>query len=928
MLVPTFAAERGFWEVGGINHHVTNSCLRQAGNFTTSSTLSTLPTDSIDWDSDTNILRTFKPLNMDINSLLSPQDSPAGSPSPKSRSPVSRRSKAPTPSVRASPLSQSSTLTSFPQPSAPSTPANSLTQNTKSHARNSNAASTSPRGTPKISQQKSTSGMDTLAELASMQHHQHTARTNPGGLRNAEAYDARLAAVHNKSSNPIRPSLQAIARTHSGSRSSLDIAMTDAPTQAPPPRAFTSSSLSEHDLEKVGQLVGFLVENPNAYDSHVQLIKILHQGLISHMSASPGSSVPRDPRRYELLGDLQQAYEAMASRFNIGEELWMSRLQAQKLLANTVEDCPALVELYEKALSEEIGSTSLWSSYGEWITSLYSAANPSDHAAAQLSKPSSMLMRWSDEEKAMARDVFDRAQILDVWKRGAEDTKFNINDSCLTWDEYTSLLLEDLGASPRPEAISAMKSHFVERLQIPHAQWDDTFMKFSNFTSSYENSSYEETMVAISRQGADAKARMSAREEFESRLQRTSGSGDMSAEWTCFAEYLGWEMSLNRKKKLFSYELTNALFQRALLKFPMDPSLWEDYLVFLGDELKNSTQGQTIVSVLNRACGHCPWSGNLWAQYIQAAERVNLPFPDIGQIKHKATSTGLLDSSSMEDVLKIHTAWCSFLRRQAFQHDSTDEELDVAEVGIRSAIEDMETLGRKKYGKEYKGDPQYRLERIYIKFLGQCRNYNGARDTWKGLIARHGDSYEFWLRYYMWEMITWARLGSDETSASNLAPREATRVLHQAAKRTQLDWPEKILDTYLHHCEDHEDAAELQLAAIQCRKASKAIVKRRQQEAVQAAELARQQQASVDGTELTDQGPGGGKRKREEVDERDESAMKKSRSNNADPQTLTAERAQSPQAQLKRDRENTTVIVNNLPSNVNEKRVRHFFRDV
>ena len=53
----------------------------------------------------------------------------------------------------------------------------------------------------------------------------------------------------------------------------------------------------------------------------------------------------------------------------------------------------------------------------------------------------------------------------------------------------------------------------------------------------------------------------------------------------------------------------------------------------------------------------------------------------------------------MEEILKVHTAWCSFLRRRAFMPDSTDEDQDVAEVGIRSAIEDMETLGHAKYGK-------------------------------------------------------------------------------------------------------------------------------------------------------------------------------------------------------------------------------------
>jgi hypothetical protein len=63
----------------------------------------------------------------------------------------------------------------------------------------------------------------------------------------------------------------------------------------------------------------------------------------------------------------------------------------------------------------------------------------------------------------------------------------------------------------------------------------------------------------------------------------------------------------------------------------------------------------------------------------------------------------------------------------AFQRDATDEELDVAEVGIRSALESVDTLGKKKYGKDYKGDPRYRIERIYIKYLSQSGSWDSAR---------------------------------------------------------------------------------------------------------------------------------------------------------------------------------------------------------
>ena len=721
----------------------------------------------------------------------------------------------------------------------------------------------------------------------------------------------------------VRPSLQAIARTHSGSQSTLDIPMTDIPTQTPPPRSFTTSSLPEAELQEVGRLLEHLAEHPNAYDSHVQLIMTLRRGLVLHLDSSAENDPEVDPSSYDLLPDLQQARDAMASRFPLGEELWIERLQDQQLLATTLDDCITIIELCEKAVADEVSSSKLWALYGDWVLSLYSAANPADHAASQLANTLNKWMNWSDEDVMIAAESFPKELLLDIWKKGVEETKNNINDSHLVWNKYTDLLLQEIDASPSREGMSHLKEHFADRLRTPHAAWDESFQKLSSFVSRYDNASYEETMVDTNRKAADAKAKYEARSGFEARLGKARELNDKMTEWTTFSEYLEWETMQTRKKK--SRDLTNALFRRALLRFPVDTSFWEDYLVFLGDE-SDGQQLPSVLTVLGQACRHCPWSGTLWAQYIQAAERDNKPFADIGEIKHKATSTGLLDSSSMEEVLKIHTAWCSFLRRQAFHQDSTDEERDVAEVGIRSAIEDMETLGRQSFGKDYNGDPHYRLERIYIKFLGQCRNYAAARELWKELVPRHRNSYEFWMRYYVWEMITWARLGDSETTAANSTPREASEVLANATKVAQLDWPEKIIDTYLHHCEDHEDAVEFRKAAIQCRKATKTVLKRREKEALEASAAA-EKQAPV---EAIGQSTGSTKRKREAVDESviTDGTAKRSRADSPDHKDIREDQNLPNRSALKRDRENTTIIVRKLPATTTEKRVRNFFREV
>ncbi|KAL9122468.1 MAG: hypothetical protein Q9187_000978 [Circinaria calcarea] len=877
---------------------------------------------------------------MDINSLLSPQDSPVDetppAPPPSTMAATTKRtrrtkSSAPTSKVGFSPLSKA-TLPSDPQvhnaapksrpplhspPSSGSGPPILL--------KSISSLSTSSTENMKSDRQLSTSGMDTLADLASMQHHQQEARANAGGLRSTEVYDTQLAPAK------ILPNLHTLSRTPSISLGSLDLSMQDAPTQTPP-RTFTATSLSESDLETVARLVSYLAENPYAYESHVQLVKLLHQGLITHVYGLSASTAHRDPHTYDLLQDLHQATAAMDLRFALGEDLWADRLQDQQLLANSLEDCIGVAETYKKAVQEETGSTKLWLMYGNWMLSLYNTAHGYETSSGDMSGTVTLAKAWSDEDKLDGKELFGRQQVLDTWQQGAEETKFRIHDSHLVWDRYTEFLMQDLGQAANVEAIAAMKTHFLDRLQIPHATWDQTFQLFSTFMSTYDNAMYEGTMVTANRQCAHAKTTYALREGFEMKLKRAVEAGDKSSEWNVYSEYLDWELSQSRKKKVFNYDLINALYQRANIRFPIDTNLWEDYLMFFIDEVDDNHRPHILaLPVLERATRHCPWSGTLWQQYLQAAERENLPFTDIGEIKHKATSSGLLDAGGMEEILKVHTAWCGYLRRQAFRQDSTDEELDVAEVGIRSAIEDMETLGRQKYGKDYKGDPQYRLERIYIKYLSQSRNWKGARDTWKSLVARHGDSYEFWMRYYAWEMLTWGKLVHYENAAPNQVPSEATKVLRQAVKRPNMDWPEKIIDTFLSHCEDHENVAELQSALILTRKAMKAVTKKRAKEALDAAVTAQLHQQSyfAEATGLQDS-PNGGKRKRGDAENiEDETIAKRTRSDVVETRgTATEEQPPSANNSPKRDRENATVIVKSLPPQTTETRVRQYFRDV
>jgi hypothetical protein len=496
------------------------------------------------------------------------------------------------------------------------------------------------------------------------------------------------------------------------------------------------------------------------------------------------------------------------------------------------------------------------------------------------------------------------------------------------WDRLLDLYAQDIARAPSQEKINHLRGLYDVRLQTPHATWDQTFQKFSGFVSTYCNSKYEEIMSETVARAAGPKALYNAREEFELRLAKVQESGDRALEWTVYSEYIDWELTRDRRKRgEFSFDLVNAIYQRAVLHYPTDVSLWEDYVMFLIGESLNRRASTTAISTLDRATRHCPWSGNLWSQYLLSSERENQPFNIIADIKHKATSTGLLDAGGLEEVLKVHVTWCSYLRRRAFFSDSTDEDLDVAEVGIRSAIESVQELGEKKYGPAYQGDPLFRLERIYIRFSSESGSWDTARETFKGLVARRGSSYEFWLAYYSWELICWSKFVQGEATVDAARrtpnPSYATAVLKKALKRTDLDWPDKIVQTYITHCEDYEDSDELQIAVIETRKAMRDVTARREREAQEQAALVQQQQQQQWEAAM-EAAPSHEKRKRDDVEEMPTS--KKARNEEVDVKEEPQEEAP---AALQRDREHATVIVKNLPRDTTEHQVRqYFFRQV
>lgn len=703
--------------------------------------------------------------------------------------------------------------------------------------------------------------------------------------------------------------------------SSTDLVMAEAPAQTPEPRQFTSTSLSDVDLQLITDLASYLADHSYDYNSHVQLINLLHQGLVTHAenATSDAASAP-NPGDYSLLPDLRQAREAMESRFAVGEAIWKDWIEDEKLLAKSSEERQGVVELCAKAVQEEPASVQLWQLYGEWVWSIHAQANDLIEADSG---------SWTEEDKMICQELFPRQMVLSVFERATNATKWRIDQSHVIWNRYVELIMQGQPENPSPQAIEDLRALYMIRVQIPHETLDATLQSFWPFISKYNSQNWEEIMSATNDMAAPARFEIGLRQEHEHALSKAMQSGDQTALYDAFTEYLASEAK-RRKKGPMDVELRSSLFERALLAFPSLSDWWLDYADYLVTAV---SQGPFILSVLERATRHCPWTGGIWARRLLRAELEQQSYNDIENIKHKATNSGLLENGGMEEFLKVLTAWCGYLRRRAFQPNSTDDDVDMADMGIGGAMEDVQVAGKKMYGEQFAGDPLWRIEKIHIKFLSQAGRLNETRAFLKSLIPTHKNTHDFWLRYYEWEMFIWSlekMAAPSKLETPQTVPTLATQVLRDALKQKDLDWPEKLLEIYNHHFDMHETPEHAEMAISEIRVAEKQIRQRRAKEAADAAAAAAEQAGPLEEETAAEDYSVASKRKRDEEPAMNgESAVKRNKvegQESADePQH---EASDSASALVKRDREHNTITVKNLPVDVTEKRLRQFFSDV
>ncbi|KAJ2712167.1 Splicing factor [Coemansia spiralis] len=286
---------------------------------------------------------------------------------------------------------------------------------------------------------------------------------------------------------------------------------------------------------------------------------------------------------------LRVAQEHMCSQVAVPEDVllaWIADEEARPGSSHDEAALTSIVRLFETGVRDR-HSPSMWRQYIDVVLRLAD----SDDARTQ----------------AAAATVFGTADYpLGVLLRAVEATKANYQQGQAIWRRYRDCIvgeIERASGTQKDELVELLQSVLLERLGQPHAGLDDTASLYSEYTTRYHNSEYEQRMVAANEVVCNTRRQCVRREALEDRLA-AAGNG-----WDAFSEYI----DRLAQDKSAGAEAVTALYEQALVHNGYLPEVWCEYAAYLEGADSDTC---AVLDVSERAVRSCPWSGRLWAQVI------------------------------------------------------------------------------------------------------------------------------------------------------------------------------------------------------------------------------------------------------------------------------------------------------------------------
>lgn len=619
----------------------------------------------------------------------------------------------------------------------------------------------------------------------------------------------------------------------------------------------------------------------------------------------------------QLLVALEMASNYVAAP----DDIWLPLIDAKTAASdvNTPEGALEVLDVYSKAESDYM-SFSILQKHLEFLVDRHEYFSGLEVELDNLGE--------------LFSDAWTREAMSSIVSKGAGD----ISQSHVLWDQYYNWeleILEKASTDEKPLLTSGIEEIMLARLQQPHANHQDTYQSYSSFTTAHKPASeYESLLISASKLRSRAIKAYEKREASEMALAAAGHSLD------AYATYIAAE----RRRRDPDYFILCGLYERGLAEASrrqfageLDAErklqmLWIGYIDF------TNSQGQSV-ELWQRATRSAPGSGEVWARYIRFLERV----------QESEINEGEMDASKNENIEAAYTRALSttlFTRGR-----KSDAEVDADQIvplvlaragaekraveagradgdGLITLIKVVEDGIAMVRQASSSGDPRFRLEKFLSEFyLSLADVPDAAVQLWASTAAHYRSSWAAWVAY------TDVLIRTDH--------HDLARKTFQDMSTKNLDYPEALWDAWHNFEHAHGSLSSLEEAINKITQAGAQLETRRAREAEKAyaaaaAQYAEQQAASVPAVSVPATGatqgsalvvseamdvdisaPADTKGKRkaeEELPVTDTSGGKKPR-------------LETPPVSLKRDRENCTVFVADLPSEATEADLKALFKD-
>ncbi|KIP09711.1 hypothetical protein PHLGIDRAFT_22785 [Phlebiopsis gigantea 11061_1 CR5-6] len=601
---------------------------------------------------------------------------------------------------------------------------------------------------------------------------------------------------------------------------------------------------------------------------------------------------------------LESALDMVTTFYASGDHIWLPlvELKIKGTDVGTTQGIKDVLAMFERAEADYL-SIPLLQKHIKFLLERY------EHMKEQESRPADvdelLTVEWILEEMGK------------VTSRGSG----HLTKSRELWDLQRDFALEELAEATgeqQQKLAARIEPILFNRLKQPHSNNDDTLQAYSSFTTNYKPADqYEHLLVQASKERAQALKAYQRREELETALAQSGYSLEG------YAYYLASE----KRTKKPDFFVLYALYERAITeadkrRFEGDSNaesalrtFWIGYL----DTLRQNDADEDLqLLVYKRATRSVPGSGEIWARYIRLLERAEQG----DEIESFYSNTLAIHpiKSDPEQIVPVVLAKASFERRkiegtQMATEDAFDKVIETL----------MEGIG-KVHAARKTGDSQLRLEKYFSSLCTDVVNLvEHAVVMWEDATKFYKSSYLAWTAYT--DVLIKQRLNAD-----------ARKAFKDVANKN-LDWPEAVWDAWVSFEQVHGSLEELEECFDRVERARNQVNARRTKEAERAARVLIQttieeQAASAPVTEATISTivPEAAAIQDVVMDaEPQPSRVKSSGKRKAEDELVPEEtkkaHVESSPVPLKRDRENCTVFVANIPTRTSEDDLRALFKD-